>query len=164
MAAHGADVLPAIRELLDRAAIQYREVQHGPVRTSEEAAQARNEPLEIGGKALLIKLGGDLRLCVLPAHLRLDSAALKAHFGVRKTRFATPEELLEHTGLVPGSVPPFGEPILPFPLCIDERIASGERIAFNAGSLSDSIVLSTADYLAVARPEDVLRLAREADS
>ena len=54
------------------------------------------------------------------------------------------------TGRVPGSVPPFGEPVLPFPLYIDESIEANERIAFNAGSLTDSLVLGTEDYLRVA--------------
>ena len=56
------------------------------------------------------------------------------------------------TGLVPGSVPPFGSPILPFELFVDEAIQANERIAFNGGSLTDSIILATADYLAVAKP------------
>lgn len=160
MAAHGTEILPAIRALLERQGAVWREVEHGPVRTSEEAARARGESLEIGGKALLVKVGDAFRLCVLPAHLRLDSARVKQHVGEKRMRFATPEELLELTGLVPGSVPPFGEPILPFPLLLDEGVARGERIAFNAGSLTHSIVLATADYLAAARPSAVLRLAR----
>ena len=162
MAAFGPDILPAIRAHLAASELPFREVHHDPVRTSEEAAAARGEPLEIGGKALLVKLGKAFRLCVLPAHMRLDSGALKAHAGVKKMRFATPEELLESTGLVPGSVPPFGEPILPYPLWIDRHIEAGQRIAFNAGSLTDSILLQTRDYLQAARPEAVLALAVDA--
>jgi prolyl-tRNA editing enzyme YbaK/EbsC (Cys-tRNA(Pro) deacylase) len=53
---------------------------------------------------------------------------------------------------VPGSVPPFGPPVLPLELFVDETIRGNDRIAFNAGSLTDSIVLATADYLTVAKP------------
>jgi prolyl-tRNA editing enzyme YbaK/EbsC (Cys-tRNA(Pro) deacylase) len=67
-------------------------------------------------------------------------------------RFATPEELLELTGLVPGSVPPFGPPILPFELFVDAAIRDNPRIAFNAGSLTDSIILPVPEYLAIAKP------------
>jgi prolyl-tRNA editing enzyme YbaK/EbsC (Cys-tRNA(Pro) deacylase) len=91
---------------------------------------------------------------VLPAHCKLDSAAVKARFGVKKLRFATPEELLALTGLVPGSVPPFGEPILPFRLYADSGVgASHDRVAFNAGSLAHSSVMAAADWQTVARPE-----------
>ena len=61
--------------------------------------------------------------------------------------------MLALTGLVPGSVPPFGEPILPFPLYVDDSIIANERIAFNAGSLTDSVILSVVDYRTIALPE-----------
>ena len=63
------------------------------------------------------------------------------------------DELKEMTGLVPGSVPPFGKPILPFELYVDESILENDVIAFNAGSLSTSIIMRVDDYLRVAAPE-----------
>ncbi len=101
----------------------------------------------------MLKCGDSFSIFVLSAALKLDSQAVKKRLGVRSLRFATAEELLELTGLVPGSVPPFGEPVLPFPLYVDESIEANERIAFNAGSLTDSLVLGTEDYLRVARGE-----------
>jgi prolyl-tRNA editing enzyme YbaK/EbsC (Cys-tRNA(Pro) deacylase) len=92
---------------------------------------------------------------VLPADHKLDSGLIRREFNLKKMRFATPEELLELTGLVPGCVPPFGPPILPFELCLDSAITQNERIAFNAGSLTDSIILSMTDYLSVAQPSRV---------
>jgi prolyl-tRNA editing enzyme YbaK/EbsC (Cys-tRNA(Pro) deacylase) len=145
-------VLLAIRRLLTGAGVPFREVQHAPTFTSEESARARGEELRTGGKALLLKTDDRFRLFVLPADRKLDSAAVKRHLGVKKTRFANADELKEVAGLVPGSVPPFGPPILPFELFVDEAIRDNERIAFNAGSLTDSIILATADYLAAAKP------------
>jgi prolyl-tRNA editing enzyme YbaK/EbsC (Cys-tRNA(Pro) deacylase) len=76
---------------------------------------------------------------------------VKRELGVKKTRFATADELLALTGLVPGSVPPFGPPVLPFELFVDEALSNNDRIAFNAGSLTTSMVVPMADYLAVAK-------------
>ena len=146
-------VLQSIRGLLDEQGVAYREVHHQPTRTSEESALARGESVRIGGKALLIKVGDDFHLFVLSAALKLDSAAIRTHLRRRKTRFATPAELAELTGLVPGSVPPFGQPILPFRLFVDESITRNDKIAFNAGSLTDSIIMPTEDYLRIADPE-----------
>ncbi len=146
--------------MLDAAGVSYRAVQHEPTFTSEESARARGEDVRIGGKALLVKAGDEFRLFVLSAALKLDTDALKRRFGVKKTRFATAEELKDLTGLVPGSVPPFGKPILPFDLFIDESIARNEKIAFNAGSLTNSLILTTADYLRVAGGE-VFAFGRE---
>jgi len=153
-------VFERIRTLLDSRGIDYRVVEHGPTRTSEESAAARGEPLRVGGKALMLRVDGEFRLLVLSAASKLDSAAVKRHFGARKTRFATRDELLELTGLEPGSVPPFGAPILAVPLHVDAALCANERIAFNAGSLTASIVMAMPDYLAVACP-DVFRFAVE---
>lgn len=147
-----------IRELLDQHGVTYRYLEHEPTHTSEQSAAVRGEDLRTGGKALLIKVGDEFRLFVLSAALKLDSDALKRQFGVKKLRFASADELRELTGLVPGSVPPFGPPILPFPLYVDESIALNPRIAFNAGSLTASIIMPVADYLRIAAPE-VLRFA-----
>jgi Ala-tRNA(Pro) deacylase len=146
-------IVEAIRDWLHREAIDFREVHHAPTRTSEESALARGEELRIGGKALLIKVDADFRLFVLSAERKLASAAIRAHFQAKKTRFASPEELLQMTGLVPGSVPPFGAPILPFPLYTDPSVFENERIAFNAGSLTDSIIMGIDDYRRLAHPE-----------
>jgi prolyl-tRNA editing enzyme YbaK/EbsC (Cys-tRNA(Pro) deacylase) len=154
-------VLAAIRSMLTEAGAAFRELHHEPTHTSEESARVRGEELRVGGKALLIKTDDVFRLFVLSAATKLDSAALKQRFGAKRFRFATADELREMTGLVPGSVPPFGDPILPFELYMDETLSVNDRIAFNAGSLSDSIIMPTADYLRVAQPV-VFRFALDA--
>jgi prolyl-tRNA editing enzyme YbaK/EbsC (Cys-tRNA(Pro) deacylase) len=153
-------VLETIRDLLTRQGADFREIHHQPTRTSEESARARGEPVAIGGKALLMKVGGEHALFVMSAAQRVDSAALRRGLGVKKLRFASAEELHELTGLAPGSVPPFGEPVLPFPLYADESVFENDRIAFNAGSLTDSIILSVTDWERIARPRR-LRFSRQ---
>lgn len=148
-------VIAAIRRLLNDAGIAFRELHHQPTRTSEESARVRGEPLHIGGKALVMKGDDGYALFVLPADRKSNSSAIRKELGYRKMRFATPDELKELTGLVPGSVPPFGRPILPFELYLDTALTQNERIAFNAGSLTDSIILGMSDYLRVACPVKV---------
>ncbi len=145
-------ILDEIRGLLTEAGVEFRELHHEPTLTSEDSARVRGEELRVGGKALLLKTDNDFRIFVVSAALRVDSGAIRRHLGLKKTRFATPEELRELTGLVPGAVPPFGRPILPFELYVDRSIVANERIAFNAGSLTDSIILSLEDYVRVAEP------------
>lgn len=153
-------VLDRIRQLLDRQGIAYRHVRHEPTPTSQDAARARGEPLANGGKALLIRAADSFHLFVLSAALQLDSAAVRRELRVKRARFATAEELLDATGLVPGSLPPFGEPILPLPLYVDRSILDNERIAFNAGSLTDSIIMAVADYRRAARITAVVDVSR----
>jgi prolyl-tRNA editing enzyme YbaK/EbsC (Cys-tRNA(Pro) deacylase) len=146
-------VLAAIRQLLSAGGVPFRELEHEPTLTSEDSARVRGEPLSVGAKALLLKVDDAFGLFVLPADRKLDSAAIKAALGAKKSRFATPEELLELTGLVPGSVPPFGRPILPFDLYADMAVGTSHgRVAFNAGSLTHSIILGAGDWERLAGP------------
>ncbi len=159
-------VLHTIFELLDGAGITYRHLEHQPTKTSEESARVRGESTQIGGKALLVKVGkGDRArfvLFVISAALQLDSVKSRKAVGVQRSRFATPEELAELTGgLVPGSVPPFGDPILPgIDLYVDESVLRNERIAFNAGSLTDSIIMSVEDYRRVVIITQIVNVTR----
>ena len=145
--------LEKIRHHLNAAGISFREVQHEPTRTSEESAAARGEELRVGAKALILRTDGVFQLFVLPADRKLDSSAIRRQLGVRKTRFATIEELNELVGLIPGAVPPFGEPILPFTLYADESVGvETDKVAFNAGLLTHSIIMSASDWATIAKP------------
>lgn len=143
-------VFDSIRALLDSQGIAYRTVHHEPTRTSEESAQIRGEDLKVGAKAILMKCDDVFRLFVISAAQKIDSKAIKSALKLKSLRFASREELLERTGLEPGAVPPFGRPILDFDLYADPSVFDNDRVAFNAGSLTDSIIMSAADYRRVA--------------
>ena len=133
----------------------YRRVEHPPTRTSAESAAVRGEPMEIGAKALLLKADNtSFMLFVMSAARQLNSRAIKDHFNIKRFRFATREELHEMTGLVPGCVPPFGPPIMPFPLHVDTSILTLDRVAFNAATLTESIIMPREAYLRAAAPAD----------
>ncbi len=146
-------VLETIRQALSEAGVEFKEISHVPTHTSEESARVRGESLAVGAKALLLKTDDVFRLFVLPADRQLDTKRIKQELKIKSTRFATSEELRDLTGLVPGSVPPFGNPILPFELYGDLAIGTVEdKVAFNAGSLTLSIVMKASDWTAVAQP------------
>ena len=149
----GNEVHERIVSLLRENGVSFRELHHEPTRTSEESARVRGEELKNGGKAIVLKVENTFKLFVLSAARKLDSSSVKAHFKVKRLRFATEDELLNLTGLVPGSIPPFGRPIFDIDLFVDNSIMENERIAFNAGSLTDSIIMSISDYAKLARPE-----------
>ena len=145
-----ASIFESIREFLLAQSVPFVEKQHEATHTSEQSAQARGESLKIGAKALVVKTDSQYRLFVLPADRKLDSLSVKRQLGAKKIRFADAAELLELTGLVPGSVPPFGRPILPLELVADPALTENEKLAFNAGLLTHSIVMAVADYRRVS--------------
>ncbi len=146
-------VLQEIHAWLDREKVSYRSLHHEPTPTSEDSARVRGEALETGGKALLLKIDDKFALFVMSAARKLNSKAIKKHFGAKKLRFANASELKARTGLVPGSVPPFGRPIFDLDLYVDQSILANDKIAFNAGSLTDSVIMPVNSYLKMARPE-----------
>lgn len=150
---HETPVTRRILALLEERAVPHRLVEHGATRTSEESAAARGERLEVGGKSIVLRVGDRFRVCVLSAARQINSNRVRRRFGAQKARFATPDELLDLTGLVPGCVPPFGPPVLDLPNCLDGAFLENDRIAFNAGSLCRSVVMPLDAYLELARPE-----------
>ena len=140
-----------ITDLLESNKIAYSIKEHSPTLTSEDSARERKDDLSIGAKALVIKAGTQFILVVISASLKLNSKKLKKSIKSKSIRFATADELKEMTNLVPGSVPPFGEPVLPFPLYIDLSIQNLENIAFNAGFLTKSIKMSASDYVNISQ-------------
>ncbi|MEE2681841.1 MAG: YbaK/EbsC family protein [Planctomycetota bacterium] len=153
---HATSPSERIRRLLDEHHCPHRHLRHEPTPTSEDSARVRGEPLEVGGKALVLKVDASFIVLVLSAARKLDSKRLRTSLGARKVRFATREELLDRTGLVPGSVPPFGEPLFPLALVVDQSVLDNERIAFNAGSLEESIIMSVEDWRRCAAPTRVV--------
>jgi Ala-tRNA(Pro) deacylase len=146
-----ATIFERLSEKLTAASVAFAVTRHPPVFTSEQAAAVRGVPLCTGAKALVVKAGDDFVLLVVPADRKLDSKKARSALGVKAMRFASREEVEQITGLLPGSIPPFGS-LFSLPTRCDPALALNERINFNAGDHSLSISLTSADYLAVERP------------
>lgn len=142
-----------IKDWLNAQSISFKEVHHKPTLTSEASALARGEDLSTGGKALVMKVNKTFHIFVISAAKRVDSSAIRKYFNAKKLRFANADELFELTGLVPGSVPPFGRPFIDMNLYLDHSITHNKKIAFNAGSLTNSIIMPVEEYLKVAKAE-----------
>jgi Ala-tRNA(Pro) deacylase len=145
-------VYDRVERLLKQHGIAFQVLRHEPVYTSEEAARVRGTPLASGAKALICKGGHAFVMFVVPADRKLDSHAVRRARGWKKLRFATREEVLELTGLAPGSIPPFGS-LFGLPTLCDERLGENEVINFNAGDHGISVSMRYADYVQVEKPE-----------
>ena len=73
------EVLEKIRSLYQEHGISFKELEHPPTRTSEESAAARGESMKIGGKAILMKIGDQFRVLVLPAIMKIKSSLSLIH-------------------------------------------------------------------------------------
>ena len=125
--------------------------EHAPVKTSQEAAAVRGTPLHEGAKALVFAADEAMVLAVVPAHRRVGTRAFKRAFGIKNLRMVNPDELRALTGLHVGAVPPFGS-VIALPSYVDRGLLANERISFNAGSRTASIVMACKDYIDVEQP------------
>jgi Ala-tRNA(Pro) deacylase len=140
-----------LERLLKERGVDFVVLRHQPVFTSEEAAAVRGVALSTGAKALICKVDDRFLMFVIPGDRKLDSKAVRQALGIHALRFASREELSEFTGLPPGAVPPFGS-LFGSPTYCDIRLAENERINFNAGNNSISVLLRYEDYLKVEKP------------
>jgi prolyl-tRNA editing enzyme YbaK/EbsC (Cys-tRNA(Pro) deacylase) len=140
-----------IKSFLEEHHVSYEYKEHEEVRTSEEAAKARGEDIKIGAKAMILKADDKFIMFVLSAAKKIDSKRVKEILGAKSLRFATPEEVNQLTGCIPGGVPPFAN-IFGLDLLLDKTIVANEFMAFNAGERTKSLKIKTVDYLRLLKP------------
>jgi prolyl-tRNA editing enzyme YbaK/EbsC (Cys-tRNA(Pro) deacylase) len=144
-------VFARLQQWLQESRLAFTVLHHEPVFTSEQAAAVRGTSLASGAKALLVKAGDTFHLLVLPADRKLDNRKARRALGTRAIRFATVEEVDQHTGLRPGSIPPFGS-LFGLNTWCDPKLADNLTINFNAGDHAISVSLAYADFINLEKP------------
>jgi Ala-tRNA(Pro) deacylase len=102
-----------------------------------------------------MKAGERFVMLVLPADRKLDSKKAREVLGTKSLRFASKEEVLELTGLTPGSIPPCGS-LFNLPTYGDPALACNATINFNAGDHAISVQMRYEDWVRVERPETLV--------
>ncbi len=138
-------------ECLDKSGFKYEARSHDPTPTCSDSARVRGTTEDQGAKALVCLVDKMPSIIVLPCSKKLDTKSFKRSFGKRDVRFATPEEVTNITGLVIGSIPPFGS-LFGVPTYCDAALGHSQSIAFNSASLTDSVIISFGDYLQIEKP------------
>jgi Ala-tRNA(Pro) deacylase len=146
-----ATVFERVEALLQEQAVEFTVLRHEPVFTSEQAAAVRGTPLSSGAKALVLKAGDGFLLAVLPADRKLDSKKARDALGVKSLRFASKEEVMQLTGLEPGSIPPFGS-LFGLKTYCEPGLAENPSINFNAGDHAISVQMTYLEYVRVEAP------------
>ena len=138
---------------LENANIPYQLIDHLPTSTCEQSAAERGTDLLSGGKSILLKDKTGFRLFVISAAKSIDLKKVRRILSSQKLRLATEEELFRIAGVQKGAMPPIGRPLFPLDLYVDQSIVDNSVIAFNAGSLTKSLIISVDDYLKFSEPK-----------
>ena len=126
-------------------------VTHPPVATVDEALPHWAGIDAAHCKNLFLRnQKGDRHYLVIIAHTkRADLRAVAAQIGDGKLSFASPERLMTHLGLAPGSVSPFGlinDRGRHVRVFIDRDLKRAARITFHPNVNTATLVLAYADF------------------
>lgn len=142
-----------IIRLLHHENFEFQHLHHETTTTAEESAKVRSTLLEEGVKALILRgknTKKNYQFNIL-SHQKLDMKAVAELVG-EKCEFEDPAVILERYGLEIGSVPPFGR-LINLDTFFDQQIQDKERVAFNCGLLTESIIMKGQDLIKLVEPK-----------
>jgi Ala-tRNA(Pro) deacylase len=136
---------------LDALGIGYDKISHPPVFTAEEAALHWSEidATQVKNLFLRNKKGDRHYLVILAISRQADLRHLVKIVGDDRLSFGSPERLMAHLGLTPGSVSPFGlihDARHGVRVIIDEDLRRAERLIFHPNINTASLTISVPDF------------------
>ena len=142
------------KEFLDSQGVSYEVIQHTPAYTAQEVAAVTHISGAEVAKVVMVKLGDQYVMAVLPASRRLDLSALQETLGGDVHPRLAGEK--EFGTLFPdcelGAEPPLGN-LYDLPVVVAQSLAEDEQIVFNAGNHREIIKMAYADFARLARPQ-----------
>lgn len=135
---------------LDSMGIGYEKYDHPPVFTAEEAAMHWGPINATHVKNLFLrnKKGDRHYLVILEIGKQADLRQLVKLLGDDRLSFGSPERLMTHLGLTPGSVSPFGlinDRSHRVQVVLDADLRRAERLVFHPNVNTASVTISFAD-------------------
>src|SRR3954454_17372546 len=140
-------VLARLREL----GIEYTRHEHPAVATVDEASEHWAGIAATHCKNLFLRnqKGNRHYLVVLTATKKADLRAVADQIGDGKLSFASPERMMTHLGLTPGSVSPFGlinDPDHAVRVVLDRDFRHAVRLAFHPNINTATLTIAAADF------------------
>lgn len=151
-----------LKRFLDENTVKYVRISHSRAYTAQEVAASAHIPGKEMVKTVVIKLNGDLALAVLPAMYDVDLDRLQEIVGARTVELADERDFADRFGTCElGAMPPFGS-LYDMQTFMDATLAEDEEIAFNAGTHTELIRMSFADYARLEEPVELQFALQEA--
>jgi Ala-tRNA(Pro) deacylase len=136
-------------EFLNQNKVRYAILHHPEAFTAQELAAIEGVKGRYHAKVVMVKADGALLMAVLPADHRVDLEQLDRLTG-KKTVLATETEFkASFPDCAIGTMPPFGN-LYGVPTWVDGSLTGDEYIVFEAGTHTDAIRMSYADYARLA--------------
>ena len=146
-----SEVREKVYSALDRMGIEYTSHEHPPIFTGEQASEHWKDVAGVGIKNLFLrnKKGDRHYLVILAVDKQADLRQLVKIIGDDRLSFGSPERLMTHLGVTPGSVSVFGllhEGSGPVQVIVDADLRGAERLIFHPNDNRASVSISFADF------------------
>lgn len=143
----------AVHDLLNEHHVDYETHTHDWAVTAQRVAAAEDVTGWDVAKPVLVSVGGQLAMVVVPAPITVDLDRLSQVLGDNEVRLASEVEFVSvFPDCEPGAEPPFGG-LYGVPVFLDERLRARERLVCRDGSHTQTIALTVNDYVRVVGPE-----------
>jgi Ala-tRNA(Pro) deacylase len=141
----------SVRARLDALRIAYERHEHPPVATVEAAEKYWSGIEATHCKNLFLRnqKGNRHYLVILEHQKKADLRRVADQIGDGKLSFGSPERLMMHLGLTPGSVSPFGlihDATHTVRVVLDRDLKSADRLSFHPNINTVTFVVSAADF------------------
>lgn len=144
-----------VKEYLDSKGVKYVCIQHSPAFTASEIAESAHVSGRDFAKTLIVMIEDTIAMVVLPASRRLQLADLRDLLETTHVRLATEAEFKDRfPDCELGAMPPLGN-LYDMKTYVSGLLADEKEIAFNAGTHTEVIKMSYADYEQLVQPEVV---------
>ena len=147
---------------LDGLGIAYTSHEHPPIFTGEQAAEHWKDVPGVGIKNLFLrnKKGDRHYLVILAVDKQADLRQLVKIIGDDRLSFGSPDRLMHHLGVTPGSVSVFGllhEGSRTLQVIVDDDLRAAERLIFHPNDNRASVSISFQDFerFLASRPNTV---------
>lgn len=141
-----------LKEFLDEKHVKYITIGHSPAFTAQEIAERAHIPGKELAKTVIVKIDGDLAMVVTPASEHVKLGHMKEALGAESVELAHEYEFKdEFPDCETGAMPPFGN-LYGMKVFVSQTLREDDEIAFNAGSHSELIRLTYADYERLVEP------------
>jgi len=142
-----------ISRYLDSQNVEYQVCRHSPAYTAQGVAQAQHLSGRRIAKVVMVRPDvGKMLMAVVPANFRVDLEKLGHLLNSQDIRLATEDEFKDlFAECELGAMPPFGN-LYDIEVWVDDSLRGNSSISFNAGTHSDAIQMSFADFERLVRP------------
>jgi Cys-tRNA(Pro) deacylase len=128
------------------AGVAHRVIEHGPVRSLAEAAEARGvEPADVVKTLVVRRADDDFVFVLVPGDRTISWPKLRALLGVARLSMPPPDVARDATGYDRGTITPFGS-ARSWPVVADERVR-GRTVTLGAGQPGLAVAVDAGEAL-----------------